>query len=187
MRSKSISFLAGLVVLTGAAQAGAAPLTRSCSEVNKVATIQYAPSLILNVYGDSTEKTCTFYVSLPPDLGDSKGARAVQAFKNIRSDFPEASPALDAALQKTFAPALTEALIAPLMNAEVRTDDAAELMRKINEETQTIDRCASSILMSGEAFEPRSDLISCGRVDASVFGIEARYRSASIGLELPLQ
>ncbi|QSY95922.1 hypothetical protein J2J97_08435 [Rhizobium bangladeshense] len=187
MRAIFISLLAGLVVLTGAALSGAAPLTRSCSEVTKVATIQYAPSLILNVYGDSSEKTCTFYVSLPPDLGDSKGAQAVQAFRNVRSDFPEASPALDAALEKIFAPALTAALIAPLTNAEVRTGDAAELMRKINEETQTIDECASRILISGQAFERRSELISCGRVDAAVFGIEARYQSASIGLELPLQ
>eukprot|EP01031_Cornospumella_fuschlensis_P020732 gene20732-25418_t len=177
MTTNFISFLAGLVVLMGASHAGAAPLTRSCSEVHKVAMIQYDPSLILNVYGDSTEKTCTFYVSLPPALGDSKGAQAIQAFKDARSDFPEASPPLDATLQITFAPALTAALIAPLTNAEVKSDDAAELMRRINEETQTIARCASSILISGEAFERRSDLISCGRTDASVFGIEARYQS----------
>jgi hypothetical protein len=180
----------GVVVtacLAGVISAHAGSLRRECSQVNKVATIQYPPSLILNVYGDSSQKTCAFYVSLPPDLGDSKGAQAVQILGKARSDYPDRSPALEVELQKNFAPALIAALIAPLSNAEVKTDDSTELLRRINDETATINQCASNILLSGEVFEQRSALISCGRVDAAVFALEARYESASLGIELPVQ
>jgi hypothetical protein len=186
MKLISILALLGIASIANALNANAGPLTRSCSEVSKVATIQYPPSLILNVYGDSSQKTCAFYVSLPPDLGDSKGAQAMQILKDVWSKYTD-GPELEHELQRQFAPAITAALIAPLTNAEVKKDEAAELMRKINDEAGTINRCVSDVLLSREVFGRRSELISCGRVDATVFALEARYQSASLGIELPVQ
>jgi hypothetical protein len=180
------------LTFTGGTASGSMALSE-CKDVSDLATVEFDDTLIVTLFSDRSQRICRFTVALPPNLsspadpGLAVTYNAIGVLGTIRSEFKVGTQEQADALRLKFAPVLSDALVRPLTEGNLRTEKAAPLIEAIQtaEGQNLIERCVSEALPRRQPFADEQRLISCGTIGERGFGIQARVEDLSFSLLFP--
>ncbi|PLU44384.1 hypothetical protein CN059_31015 [Sinorhizobium medicae] len=193
IRNRLIFLLAALFVALTGGTASASMALSECKDVSDLATVEFDDTLIVTLFSDRNQRVCRFSVALPPNLssfadpGLAATYNAIGVLGTIRSEFKVGTQEQADALRLKFAPVLSDALVRPLTEGNLRTEKAAPLIEAIQtaEGQNLIERCVSEALPRRQTFADEQRLISCGTIGERGFGIQARVEDLSFSLLFP--
>lgn len=182
-----------LFVAFGGETVSASMALSECNDVSDLATVEFDDTLIVTLFSDRSQRVCRFSVALPPNLsshadpGMAATYNAIGVLAVIRSESSLGTAEQADALRLKFAPVLSDALVRPLTEGNLRTEKAEPLIEAIQtvEGRNLIDRCVSEALPERRPFADEQRLISCGAIGERSFGIQARYEDLSFSLLFP--
>lgn len=185
--------LAALFVALTGGTASARMALSECKDVSDLATVEFDDTLIVTLFSDRNQRVCRFSVALPPNLSSSADPglaatyNAMDVLGIIRNEFKVGTPEQADALRLKFAPVLSDALVRPLTEGNLRTEKAGPLIEAIQtaEGRNLIERCVSEALPGRQPFADEQRLISCGTIGERGFGIQARVEDLSFSLLFP--
>lgn len=185
--------LAALFVTLMGGTASASMALSECKDVSDLATVEFDDTLIVTLFSDRNQRVCRFSVALPPnlsssaDLGLAAAYGAIDVLETIRSEFNAGTQEQADALRSKFAPALSDALVRPLTEGNLRTEKAGPLIEAIQtaEGRNLIERCVSEALPARQPFADERRFISCGAIGERGFGIQATVEELSFSLLFP--
>ena len=178
--------------LTGGTASGSMALSE-CKDVSDLATVEFDDTLIVTLFSDQSQRVCRFTVALPPNLASSTDPGlaatygAIDVLGTIRREFKAGTQEQAEALRSKFAPVLSDALVRPLTEGNLRTENTGPLIEAIQtaEGRNLIERCVSGALPDRQPFVDEQRFISCGTIGERGFGIQARVEDLSFSLLFP--
>jgi hypothetical protein len=185
--------IALLLIFPTFESAGASMALSECKDVSELASVEFDDSLIVTLFSDRSQRICRFSVALPPNLSSSADPGlaatygAMNVLETIRSEFKQGTPEATDALLAKFAPVLSDALVRPLTEGNLRSENAGLLIEAIGtaEARNLIERCASQAFQDRQPFADVGRIISCGLVGERSFGIQARAQDSTLGILFP--
>ncbi|MDP9630313.1 UNVERIFIED_ORG: hypothetical protein J2W85_002387 [Ensifer adhaerens] len=167
--------------------------TSECKDVSELASVEFDDSLIVTLFSDRSQRVCRFSVALPPNSSSSADPGmatiydAITVLESIRRDFIHGTPEEAGVLREKFAPALSDALVRPLTEGSLRSENIGPLIDAMatGEGRNLIERCASEAYQLRTPFTDDGRIISCGLVGERSFSIQARAQDLAYGILFP--
>lgn len=151
---------------------------KDCNTVDRLALVDYDPSLSVTTVRNREDRTCTFYV----ELGSSSASAVFRELTSYRTEV-----ALADALKRTeFSSMLIGQLLKPVNDKTFGPLLAQTYQAVIEESREYLEKCVYMAVLSQMAVQPVSPAISCGVPDGSgEFIVMATVEGASVSVSIP--
>jgi hypothetical protein len=147
--------LVAILALAFSTDSAVARKRQSCDAVQRLAEIEFDPTLIVTLARDNDRHTCVFYVSLPPS------AKASEPVRRAAAAFQPGMVA-PASVAVAIASDLTEGLLAPLKEERFQSTPWKALEQAVRSRRRLIEICAGEIMPARSSFKSMDDVIACG-------------------------
>lgn len=153
-----------------------------CDAVKSMAEVEADLEISVVVAKDPNARTCVFYVSLPPGVGQKSAIQETSEMFKALIATPD-----EKLIGEKFVPLATQALLFPLSDPRLDKLKVQIWSEALTRQKDTISACTTEAIWKKGEYRRFNDVISCGIADEGTrFVVEANLDGITLAFFLPI-